>query len=111
MIRRPPRSTLFPYTTLFRSRHRLLIIAPLRPGRIPEAAQIGSDNRMRLGELGDEGPPHMAGLSVAVKQNDRFVFAGNQVVNFDSVDLAETTFHAGISVTLVRARPSWRAGS
>src|SRR5215467_15690985 len=26
MIRRPPRSTLFPYTTLFRSR-------PLRPGR------------------------------------------------------------------------------
>src|SRR2546430_12913554 len=27
MIRRPPRSTLFPYTTLFRSRH---------PGRAPE---------------------------------------------------------------------------
>src|SRR5438874_8684344 len=24
MIRRPPRSTLFPYTTLFRSRHRTL---------------------------------------------------------------------------------------
>src|SRR5256885_4469597 len=24
MIRRPPRSTLFPYTTLFRSEHRLL---------------------------------------------------------------------------------------
>src|SRR2546427_7071422 len=24
MIRRPPRSTLFPYTTLFRSRHELL---------------------------------------------------------------------------------------
>src|SRR5258708_38619303 len=24
MIRRPPRSTLFPYTTLFRSQHRLL---------------------------------------------------------------------------------------
>src|SRR5258705_8063692 len=25
MIRRPPRSTLFPYTTLFRSRHRQLL--------------------------------------------------------------------------------------
>src|SRR3989442_10091053 len=25
MIRRPPRSTLFPYTTLFRSRHRELV--------------------------------------------------------------------------------------
>src|SRR5216684_5519680 len=31
MIRRPPRSTLFPYTTLFRSRHRLLL-EPRRPG-------------------------------------------------------------------------------
>src|SRR6266536_4594697 len=29
MIRRPPRSTLFPYTTLFRSRH--------RPARAPAA--------------------------------------------------------------------------
>src|SRR2546422_6408856 len=32
MIRRPPRSTLFPYTTLFRSRSRLT--ETLRPGRI-----------------------------------------------------------------------------
>src|SRR2546423_8187458 len=31
MIRRPPRSTLFPYTTLFRS-------APLRPTRQPAVA-------------------------------------------------------------------------
>src|SRR3712207_9191181 len=29
MIRRPPRSTLFPYTTLFRSRHQ-----PLAAGRV-----------------------------------------------------------------------------
>src|SRR2546429_4486121 len=26
MIRRPPRSTLFPYTTLFRSRHRPVVV-------------------------------------------------------------------------------------
>src|SRR5215475_15446923 len=31
MIRRPPRSTLFPYTTLFRSAHR-------RSGSVPQAA-------------------------------------------------------------------------
>src|SRR5438034_4715995 len=44
MIRRPPRSTLFPYTTLFRSRRRL----PLRPGhrrpeldRLSDAAHVG----------------------------------------------------------------------
>src|SRR3712207_6922785 len=30
MIRRPPRSTLFPYTTLFRSRDRALLAARLR---------------------------------------------------------------------------------
>src|SRR3712207_7785678 len=29
MIRRPPRSTLFPYTTLFRSRAALTFVAPL----------------------------------------------------------------------------------
>src|SRR2546422_5901875 len=41
MIRRPPRSTLFPYTTLFRSRH-----ATCRPdGRARAAAR----RRVRLG--------------------------------------------------------------
>src|SRR5215217_9407903 len=37
MIRRPPRSTLFPYTTLFRSRHNLRkhggFMPGIRPGR------------------------------------------------------------------------------
>src|SRR5256886_8864245 len=36
MIRRPPRSTLFPYTTLFRSRHRALdLAAPALSTRAP----------------------------------------------------------------------------
>src|SRR3712207_8801318 len=48
MIRRPPRSTLFPYTTLFRSR-----APPLRRER------PGDDVRVLLG--GDLGPlPHPA---------------------------------------------------
>src|SRR5256885_8540391 len=38
MIRRPPRSTLFPYTTLFRS-HR----DPLNAGGQPEAEQLADD--------------------------------------------------------------------
>src|SRR5436190_11744259 len=33
MIRRPPRSTLFPYTTLFRSRHGHLGLRPVRGER------------------------------------------------------------------------------
>src|SRR2546422_4766929 len=32
MIRRPPRSTLFPYTTLFRSQHDLVDVGRRNPG-------------------------------------------------------------------------------
>src|SRR2546430_2855585 len=35
MIRRPPRSTLFPYTTLFRS-EALVNLLPLHPGGAPD---------------------------------------------------------------------------
>src|SRR5258708_30114965 len=43
MIRRPPRSTLFPYTTLFRSPH--------RPDELPDVS--GSLSRLR------SGPSHL----------------------------------------------------
>src|SRR2546425_1410408 len=33
MIRRPPRSTLFPYTTLFRSLCEITLVATQRPGK------------------------------------------------------------------------------
>src|SRR3712207_6946576 len=49
MIRRPPRSTLFPYTTLFRSRPGG---AEQRPGRRP--THRATDDR---GPSGDPGPP------------------------------------------------------
>src|SRR3712207_7451181 len=50
MIRRPPRSTLFPYTTLFRSRVELERFGSRRrqAGRI-ELAAPGQDQRLRLG--------------------------------------------------------------
>src|SRR2546426_10936401 len=49
MIRRPPRSTLFPYTTLFRSD-----VAPRRPAviRAIHAALVGLDQRPDAGRLG-----------------------------------------------------------
>src|SRR2546430_8013440 len=40
MIRRPPRSTLFPYTTLFRSR-----LVPNQPVRPISSTSTGSDTR------------------------------------------------------------------
>src|SRR2546425_4698555 len=39
MIRQPPRSTLFPYTTLFRSRHRVALRPRLHDGVVPLAAE------------------------------------------------------------------------
>src|SRR3989442_7456835 len=43
MIRRPPRSTLFPYTTLFRSR------APGRPPQLDWLRRLVLDRKIRLG--------------------------------------------------------------
>src|SRR2546426_4985959 len=53
MIRRPPRSTLFPYTTLFRSHHpeaRSPRRGRARPARVPAAAARGArrDRHARL---------------------------------------------------------------
>src|SRR5256885_11802375 len=57
MIRRPPRSTLFPYTTLFRSG--VLVGPPLHaPGG---GAGCGEQQRVRGGgEVGAQQPPGVA---------------------------------------------------
>src|SRR2546430_11751886 len=51
MIRRPPRSTLFPYTTLFRSLH--------RAGGRQSGGGVGSGLEL-LGERGESGHGHRA---------------------------------------------------
>src|SRR2546428_9432097 len=48
MIRRPPRSTLFPYTTLFRSRHP-------RRWRLPDECPGAGDGRAPRHQRGDAG--------------------------------------------------------
>src|SRR2546427_8982704 len=55
MIRRPPRSTLFPYTTLFRSHHHAEPRVP-PDRRDADAVQRPS----RVGEPGDVGDPEPA---------------------------------------------------
>src|SRR5690349_24989145 len=59
MIRRPPRSTLFPYTTLFRSRaggdqHRLRAAAA-RAARGGDAGAAGRSEERRVGKEGRSG--------------------------------------------------------
>src|SRR3712207_8629407 len=51
MIRRPPRSTLFPYTTLFRSRG-------ARPARLAD------DRPLRLGKIDSVGPARGSRLAL-----------------------------------------------
>src|SRR3712207_7810150 len=47
MIRRPPRSTLFPYTTLFRSNRRG---SPAEPREGLEPVHLGGEDEVALGE-------------------------------------------------------------
>src|SRR2546430_5825787 len=83
MIRRPPRSTLFPYTTLFRS-----LRAALRPGhevlslhRRAGAHELVHDRihqrlKRRIDDVGrdaDRGPA-LAGLVLALDQHTRYRF-------------------------------------
>src|SRR2546427_6907930 len=57
MIRRPPRSTLFPYTTLFRSPARRRLEAAHLAVRVPGAGPAGAQ-AARQGARGD-GPPDL----------------------------------------------------
>src|SRR3712207_7215993 len=72
MIRRPPRSTLFPYTTLFRS-HAHLVLADLRLGGLPrhrhplDADLLVPDRHLDPLAVGAHAlaHPHGAGLALA----------------------------------------------
>src|SRR5258708_15486126 len=50
MIRRPPRSTLFPYTTLFRSPHTLSILTHRAPPELPHEHR-GSPGFLQVGPM------------------------------------------------------------
>src|SRR2546430_10156631 len=54
MIRRPPRSTLFPYTTLFRSLQSRAYVASFN--------FKGSDQQKRVSELSGRSEEHTSGL-------------------------------------------------
>src|SRR3712207_8190042 len=58
MIRRPPRSTLFPYTTLFRSRP--------RPRPRPEPAEDGEDGVLLQSRNSSRETTPVSGLSVKI---------------------------------------------
>src|SRR3712207_8993921 len=66
MIRRPPRSTLFPYTTLFRSDERRRIAGSLHDGIVQDlsAASLIISGAADAGRVSDESPLRAAGRAV-----------------------------------------------
>src|SRR2546426_5476832 len=56
MIRRPPRSTLFPYTTLFRSRHQVRSELDALEIQVQDLGDRGDQQRFcQAGNAGDDG--------------------------------------------------------
>src|SRR3712207_8679799 len=67
MIRRPPRSTLFPYTTLFRSRDALAVVCH------PAAGAVGErDDAVDVRELVEQaGPAELVGDHLRDRKSTR----------------------------------------
>src|SRR3712207_6925823 len=85
MIRRPPRSTLFPYTTLFRSLQ--------RPAEGEELPGVVADHRPS-GETGEQGAALLRPVQERVRPS-RAEAAGRQLVDRKSTRLNSS--HANIS--------------
>src|SRR2546430_1803105 len=103
MIRRPPRSTLFPYTTLFRSA--LLALAPVAEDRDAEAAGVPGEpvsardivdrrgvrevDRLRDARLAERGLPRRLVADVPLHRD--FVGGGEDALQFlrDAGDIAQ----------------------
>src|SRR3712207_8249676 len=70
MMRRPPRSTLFPYTTLFRSRVEQLDVLRLSAARDPHVLRVRR-RRRRAGRVPRAARPLRGGDGVEVRRRDQ----------------------------------------
>src|SRR5438309_12012604 len=82
MIRRLPRSTLFPYTTLFRSPRIEDLVALAKKRSIPFVEDLGSGALFDLNSVGVSGEPGVldslrAGVDVVTYSGDKLL-AGSQ---------------------------------
>src|SRR6266536_192737 len=90
MIRRPPRSTLFPYTTLFRSRSHHTAGPPREPGRPLRASAylpLGEHPPRRQRDIADEQTDQKVRLASS-EQFGRDAHAGDEYTNRDLLEIA-----------------------
>src|SRR5688572_32469406 len=78
MIRRPPRSTLFPYTTLFRSRDPVLPQGPLGPG-LGSHQSITLMGSLRRGALTLHPEPNPSGQQDQDRKSTRLNSSHSQI--------------------------------
>src|SRR2546430_17502507 len=72
MIRRPPRSTLFPYTTLFRSRLHPSRLGPVRVALVPfPADELRADRGRRPGRLRVEAGEAPDAVGALARRDDQ----------------------------------------
>src|SRR5256885_8298255 len=82
MIRRPPRSTLFPYTTLFRSKRTVLVLLPKIAMQTNEHAVLFSK---RVIEASDRCPvifDRFAGYEVVVDRKSTRLNSSHLVISY-----------------------------
>src|SRR2546425_5968427 len=106
MIRRPPRSTLFPYTTLFRSNHKLFLEAAARLQKLTTSTVhfvIIGDGKLR---------PELEALAKSLGLHDSVSFLGthHDPENFyPALDIvALTSLNEGTPLTLIEAMANAR---
>src|SRR2546425_3447427 len=98
MIRRPPRSTLFPYTTLFRS-----ILALAVDPQTPTTVYVGTngDNLFRSTDGGSSwssvGPVSTQTVAFDL-QSPTTVYAGTDYALFKSIDGGASFIRTGLTV-------------
>src|SRR2546430_11432651 len=95
MIRRPPRSTLFPYTTLFRSTHRALFLMPTPLQRSNEICHV----------VGSPEDRKSTRLNSSHSQISYAVFCLKKKKNIPRITCLLTVSYVSSNVALTYVRP------
>src|SRR2546427_9990244 len=94
MIRRPPRSTLFPYTTLFRSNIKI----KFREGFRPFAPSVLRERVSEYFELGEESPYMLLVAPVAPAVRRKLTPEENNLFGVQKLLTLRSTIRAGAQV-------------